>query len=68
MKADPKSKLGRRNFLHALGTGVVLGSWRFRLLPQSSRTLRTTMRSANLGTRRTPPTCRAYYRVNRYPS
>ena len=26
MKADSKSKLGRRNFLQALGAGVVLGA------------------------------------------
>jgi hypothetical protein len=67
MKVDSKSKLGRRSFLHALGTGVVLATGVPLTTPvvadtennDEKRKVRYKANSADV---------QAYYRVNRYPN
>jgi hypothetical protein len=66
MKVDSKSKLGRRSFLHAIGTGVVLASGVPLATPviadtennDEKRKARYEANSADV---------QSYYRVNRYP-
>lgn len=67
MEADSKSKPGRRSFLHALGTGVVLATGVPLATPviadtennDEKRKARYKANSADV---------QAYYRVNRYPN
>jgi hypothetical protein len=67
MKVDSKSKLGRRSFLQALSTGVVLATGVPLATPvvadtennDEKRKARYKANSADV---------QAYYRVNRYPN
>jgi hypothetical protein len=66
MKLDSKSKLGRRSFLHALGTGVVLATG----VPLASPVIADTENNDERRKARykaNSADVQSYYRVNRYP-
>ena len=66
MKLDSKSKLGRRSFLHALGTGVVLATG----VPLASPVIADTENNDERRKARykaNSAEVQSYYRVNRYP-
>ena len=67
MKVNSKSQLGRRSFLHALGTGVVLATGVPLATPviadtENNDEKRKTRYKANSAD------VQSYYRVNRYPN
>jgi hypothetical protein len=67
MKVDSKSQLGRRSFLHAFGTGVVLATG----LPLATAVIADTEDNAEKRKSRykaNSADVQAYYRVNRYPN
>jgi len=66
MKVDPKSKLGRRSFLRALGTGVVLATG----APIVTEVVADTENSDEKRKARykaSSADVQSFYRVNRYP-
>jgi hypothetical protein len=66
MNSEPKSKLGRRSFLHALGTGVVLATG----VPLATPVVADTENNDEKRKARykaSSADVQSYYRVNRYP-
>ena len=67
MKLDSKSQLGRRSFLHVLGTGVVLATG----VPLATPVIADTENNDEKRKSRykaNSADVQAYYRVNRYPN
>ena len=69
MKQQDKTKLGRRDFLRALGAGAgAAATAAAPLASEASRIRKQRGKDARRATRRTPTDVKAFYRVNRYPS
>ena len=67
MKPEPKSKLGRRNFLQTLGAGVVLATGA-PLATQAVADTENNDEKRKARYRADSTDIQAYYRVNRYPN
>ena len=69
MKSEPKSKLGRREFLRALGAGAgVAAVSAAPLATQAAADSETNDEKRKARYKSDSPSVQTYYRVNRYPS
>jgi len=69
MKPEPKTKLGRREFLRALGAGAgVAAASAAPLATQAVADSETNDEKRKARYKADSPSVQTYYRVNRYPS
>ena len=67
MKEQQKEKLGRRDFLRAMGAGAGLAVTAVAPLATEAVAAESDADKKKARYQANSPTCRAYYRTNRYP-